>query len=143
MVFWGLKLLLYIKSLNSTCHIESPAYQRYALAKVVHSRSVEEQGQVMELWHMQGTVGDPEFLEYKMCRGQRSEVKSLSRVWLFATPWTVARQAPLPMEFSRQEYWSGSKAEVILRDKQDQGIGGLNVCLIHPFFLQHPVQCLS
>ena len=25
---------------------------------------------------------------------------------LFATPWTVARQAPLSMEFSRQEYWS-------------------------------------
>ena len=24
-----------------------------------------------------------------------------------ATPWTVACQAPLPMEFSRQEYWSG------------------------------------
>ena len=23
------------------------------------------------------------------------------------TPWTVARQAPLPMGFSRQEYWSG------------------------------------
>ena len=30
-----------------------------------------------------------------------------SRVWLFETPWTVARQAPLLMEFSRQEYWSG------------------------------------
>ena len=28
-------------------------------------------------------------------------------VWLFATPWTVARQAPLAMEFPRQEYWSG------------------------------------
>ena len=28
-------------------------------------------------------------------------------VWLFATPWTVAYQAPLSMEFSRQEYWSG------------------------------------
>ena len=26
---------------------------------------------------------------------------------LFATPWTVACQAPLSMEFSRQEYWSG------------------------------------
>ena len=25
----------------------------------------------------------------------------------FATPWTVARQAPMSMEFSRQEYWSG------------------------------------
>ena len=35
------------------------------------------------------------------------EVKSLSRVRLFATPWTVACQAPLYMEFSRQEYWSG------------------------------------
>ena len=31
----------------------------------------------------------------------------LSRVQLFATPWTVAPQAPLSMEFSRQEYWSG------------------------------------
>ena len=34
-------------------------------------------------------------------------VKSLSRVWLFATPWTVVCQAPLSMGFSRQEYWSG------------------------------------
>ena len=31
-----------------------------------------------------------------------SQVKSLSRVWLFATPWTVAYQAPLSMGFSRQ-----------------------------------------
>ena len=31
----------------------------------------------------------------------------LSCVQLFATPWTVARQAPLFMGFSRQEYWSG------------------------------------
>ena len=34
-------------------------------------------------------------------------VKSLSRVRLSATPWTVAYQAPPSMEFSRQEYWSG------------------------------------
>ena len=33
--------------------------------------------------------------------------KSLSRVWLFETPWTVAYQALLPMEISRQEYWGG------------------------------------
>ena len=31
----------------------------------------------------------------------------LRSIQLFATPWTVARQAPLPMGFSRQEYWSG------------------------------------
>ena len=36
-----------------------------------------------------------------------SEVKSLSRVRLFVTPWTVAYQAPPSMRFSRQEYWSG------------------------------------
>ena len=33
--------------------------------------------------------------------------KSLSRVWLLATPWTAAHQAPPSMGFSRQEYWSG------------------------------------
>ena len=35
------------------------------------------------------------------------KVKSLSCVWLFATPWTAAYQAPPSMGFSRQEYWSG------------------------------------
>ena len=35
------------------------------------------------------------------------KVKSLSRVRLFATPWTGAHQAPLSLGFSRQEYWSG------------------------------------
>ena len=35
------------------------------------------------------------------------KVKSLSHVWLLATPWTAAYQAPLSMRFSRQEYWSG------------------------------------
>ena len=35
------------------------------------------------------------------------EVKSLSRVWLFATSWTVAHQDPWSMGFSRHEYWSG------------------------------------
>ena len=37
----------------------------------------------------------------------RQIVKSLSRVQLFATPWTVAHQAPLSVGFSRQEQWSG------------------------------------
>ena len=35
------------------------------------------------------------------------KVKSLSRVRLLATPWTVAYQAPPSVGFSRQEYWSG------------------------------------
>ena len=41
-----------------------------------------------------------------MCK-RGGEVKWLSRVWLFATPWTVAYYAPLSTGLSRQEYWSG------------------------------------
>ena len=39
--------------------------------------------------------------------GQLVKVKSLSHLKLFATPWTVAYQAPPSMGFSRQECWSG------------------------------------
>ena len=41
------------------------------------------------------------YLKNKMCVGV------FSRVQLLGTPGTVALQAPLSMEFSRQEYWSG------------------------------------
>ena len=37
----------------------------------------------------------------------KMKVKSLSCVWLLATSWTAAYQAPLSTGFSRQEYWSG------------------------------------
>ena len=44
--------------------------------------------------------------------------KSLSRVRLFATPWTAAYQAPPSMGFARQEYWSGvpSPSQLMLSD---------------------------
>ena len=38
---------------------------------------------------------------------KEGKVKLLSHVWLFATPWTIAHQAPQSMGFSRQEYWNG------------------------------------
>ena len=38
---------------------------------------------------------------------ERWKCSSLSPIRLFATPRTIARQTPLPMEFSRQEYWNG------------------------------------
>ena len=55
------------------------------------------------------------------------KVKLLSRVRLFATPWTVACQDPPSTEFSRQEYWSGLPFLL-------QGIfltQGLNLGLLH------------
>ena len=57
------------------------------------------------------TLMDHIHLLFKLClkwsEVKWSEVKSLSCVWLFATPWTVAYQAAPSMGFSRQEYWSG------------------------------------
>ena len=42
-----------------------------------------------------------------VCVCVHARAQSLSCAQLFATPWTVAHQAPLSMGFSRQEYWSG------------------------------------
>ena len=47
--------------------------------------------------------------------------ESLCHVRLFATPWTIARQVPVSMEFSRQEYWSGLPFSSP-RDLPDTGI---------------------
>ena len=45
-------------------------------------------------------------LSFELSRVLLCCVESLSCVWLFVTLWTVVHQAPLPMGFSRQEYWS-------------------------------------
>ena len=45
------------------------------------------------------------------------KVKPLSCVWLLVTPWTAAHQAPPPMGFSRQKYWSGVPLPSPLRGK--------------------------
>ena len=47
------------------------------------------------------------FISFSNAWKWKVKVKSLSRVQLLATPWTAAHQAPPPMGFSRQQYWSG------------------------------------
>ena len=46
-------------------------------------------------------------IPFSNARKWKVKVKSLSCVWLLATSWTAAYQAPLSMGFSRQEYWRG------------------------------------
>ena len=53
--------------------------------------------------------------------------------WLFATPWNIARQAPLSMEFSRQEYWS-SLPFPTPGDLPDPGIEPQSLALADRFF---------
>ena len=54
----------------------------------------------------------------------------LSRVWLFVTPWTVPRQAPLSMEFPRQECWCGVPFPT-WGDLPDPGIKPLSLVSLH------------
>ena len=74
----------------------------------VHLRSV------FSRWRYPEQLGQPSFTHLLLwvvyvlvCNTVKVKVKSLSRVRLFVTPWTVARQAPPSMGFSRQECWSG------------------------------------
>ena len=53
------------------------------------------------------TVTDKLSNLHMITRALSEPVKLLSRVRLFAIPWTIAYQAPPSMEFSRQEYWNG------------------------------------
>ena len=55
-----------------------------------------------DLHHFQWMLGYPLNLCVCVCM-----LSHFSCVWLFATPWAVARQVPLSMGFSRQAYWSG------------------------------------
>ena len=55
-----------------------------------------------------------------------------SHVWLFVTPWTVARQVPLSMGFSRQEYWSG----LPFPPPGDFLDSGIDSCLLHLLYWQ-------
>ena len=54
------------------------------------------------------SLSSPGFCDYfYVCVCMHVCAKSLQSVRLFATVWTVAHLAPLPVGFSRQEYWSG------------------------------------
>ena len=63
--------------------------------------------------------------------------QSLSHVRLFTTPWTVAHQAPLSMEFSRQEYWSGLPFPIPV-GLPDPGIKPASLALAGRFFTTVP-----
>ena len=67
------------------------------------SRVLSQQWLIQFVWGMNNRNNS--FIHHAQCAEVKA--KSLSRVWLSATPWTVACQAPPSMEFSRQEYWSG------------------------------------
>ena len=80
-------------------------------------------------------------------------LSSFSCVQLFATPWTVARQAPLSIGFSRQEYWNGLSCpppgdlpDPSPGDLPDPGVERTSLALVDGFFttepLRKPARCM-
>ena len=63
------------------------------------------------------------------------KVKSLSRVWPSATPWTAAFQAPPSMGFSRQEYWSGVPLPSPTNRRDDLNYTDMSVSSVSPPWL--------
>ena len=70
--------------------------------------------------------------DQNMCAG-------LIRAWFLGAPCTVAHQAPLPMEFSRQEYWSGAPFPTQGESCQRRDLTGISVspALAVIFFMHH------
>ena len=62
-----------------------------------------------------------------------------SSVWLFATLWTVDHQAPLPMGFSRREYWSGMPCPS-WGNGPNLGTESVSPCLLHFRQILHPLR---
>ena len=72
---------------------------------------------------------------------ERACTKSLNHVQIFATPWTVAHQAPLSTGFSRQEYWSGLPCPPPgdLPDPGTEQEASCTFCIAGEFFTTEPL----
>ena len=79
----------------------------------------------------------PSCVSIKLYRDDFVVIESLSPIRLFATPWTIVRQAPLSMGFSRQQYWSGLPCPS-LADLPDPGIELTSPALTGGFFTTEP-----
>ena len=87
----------------------------------LHFRTLNRSGKisVATTWQSNFSLSSPIFPPF-LTHISQGRLKSLSRVRLFATPWTVAYQALPSVGFSRQEYWSGLPFPV-MRDIQMKG----------------------
>ena len=67
------------------------------------------------------------------------KVKSLSRVQLFVTSWTIAFQAPLSMWFCMQEYWAATPSSKGSSQPRDRTQVSFDSCIAGGFFTSEPV----
>ncbi|KAI4548541.1 hypothetical protein MG293_000871 [Ovis ammon polii] len=78
----------------------------FVLSIIVLDKNMKDGYVTFKLLNQLGIVEEPRLYDLKV------NVKLLSRVQLFATPWTVTYQALLSMGFSRQEYWGEAHSAI-------------------------------
>ena len=98
-MFW--KAFLSFRKFLEAHHRLSHGLVQTDLQGPSHHKSTSGVSDEKVMYDIRGLLRGQEVSKVKM------KVKSLSRVRLFVTPWTVARQAPPSIGFFRQEYWSG------------------------------------
>ena len=98
-MFW--KAFLSFRKFLEAHHRLSHGLAQTDLQRPSHHKSTSGVSNEKVMYDTRGLLRGQEVSEMKM------KVKSLSRVRLFVTQWTVAHKAPPSVEFSRQEYWSG------------------------------------
>ena len=81
----------------------------FLLVKVSHVVGNTRAPFILQIWTSESRIQvcDQQLNLHFDCMSIMFRAQSLSFVWPFATPWTVACQTPLSMGFSRQAYWSG------------------------------------
>ena len=124
------------------CSSEGPASARPATSRPAAAHGCEEGpwGKSLHCWHLGSDAPLWDGAVLGTARPQETSdvcAQSLNHVWLFTTPWTVARQAPLSMEFSKQERWSGLPFPS-LEDLPDPGIEAALPALAGRFFTTGP-----
>ena len=106
-----------------------------AKIKVIHLKDTKFRGFQKTGWRHEILLQSlPKDLYTLGLLASKVKVKSLSHVRLFATPWTVAYQAPASMGFSRQKYWSGlpfPSPEYLLNQKSRLGAPHCRQTLYH------------
>ena len=118
---WSI-ILTVIKSIDSICPFYEVMKMVLYLSNHPHKKtiiSVQSQKSIIEFQMkaiLNFLVRVPQNCQYHQEQGKSESFNSLllllllsrfSRVWLCATPWTAAHQAPPSLGFSRQEHWSG------------------------------------
>ena len=118
------------KSTGVGCHCLLPSGYSHKQNCMLKQTSCKIQSGNMQCWHFPLKSYPVQMPDLDQNDRRLLCAYVVSCVWLIVTPWTVACQAPLSMEFSRQEYWN--ELPFLLQGSfLTQGLNPCLLCLLH------------